>query len=254
MLHSIPIDLLIDIGNTNLKWCLLKAGRLEFTHTNIADLKNIETLYKAWIDIPKPRNILISNVNTRTIEQILTQLITKLWDHKPQILRSQQHKLGLTLAYVNPKSLGVDRWLAMLAAYHHHTGTLLIIDCGTAITLDAIDPAGKHLGGLILPGVQALYNNLLSNTKISPIDLPNNLDISNPIKQLGQNTKECIISGALYAVSGMIERTYAQLKQPDSELKLLLTGGDAKQIAINLRCPYKIVPELVFMGMALLLD
>jgi type III pantothenate kinase len=240
------MDILIDIGNTNLKWCLLEHGGLGAL--TAIPRTNIETLRIAWITLPSPDRILVGSVATVDVEQKLTAIAFDLWGLVPQFLRPQQQVRGLNLAYADPGCLGVDRWLAMLAARHQSEEPMIVVDCGTAITLDAIDAAGNHLGGLILPGLHMLWNGLFAGTQVKQVEFPATLN------QLGQNTGECVAAGAIQAVTGMIERIYAKLSSSETTLHLLLTGGDANLIATELRCPYVIIPELIFAGMALLVD
>lgn len=243
------MDLLIDIGNTRLKWCLLEADKL----TNISALVCTQQLnahlIAAWNNLPKPQHIIISSVASSLITDTVTTVISTVWNNSTPIIASVQSNFrGLTIAYSNPRQLGIDRWLGLLATLKHGTGAAIVADCGTAVTIDVLNSANQHLGGLIIPGLKLLWNAIFSGTGIPPVAVPVSFGI------LGQNTGECIAAGAVQAIVGAIETTYTQLASHTDSPRLLVTGGDAIIISKHLSVPHLIVPELVFEGLAVLLS
>jgi type III pantothenate kinase len=238
-------ELLVDIGNTRLKWCLHSAagltGLTALPHRN----GQIPGLQEAWMVLPRPEVVRVASVAGAAIGESVAMLALRLWSIGAIFERPRSPFLGLTLAYAEPERLGVDRWLAMLAARHRTVGPLLVVDCGTAVTLDAVDATGQHLGGLILPGISALGQTLFHSTGISPVSLPSFPHL------LGRNTNECIAAGALQAVVGVIQRVNLQLAIQGNKPHLILSGGDAARVAEQLEYVYEYVPELVLEGLAL---
>lgn len=242
------MDLLIDIGNTRLKWCLLEADKITNISALICTQQLNVHLIAAWNNLPQPHHIIISSVASTLITDTVINVISCCWNNSTPIIASVRANFrGLTIAYSNPYQFGVDRWLALLATLKHGTGAAVVADCGTAVTIDVLNSANQHLGGLIIPGLKLLWNAIFNGTDITPVGVPVTFDM------LGQNTGECIAAGAVQAIVGAIETTYIHLASPTNSPRLLITGGDAAIISKRLSVPHLIVPELVFEGLSVLL-
>jgi pantothenate kinase type III len=158
------------------------------------------------------------------------------------------------IAYREPARLGVDRFLALIAAHRAARGTdhagrpSLIIDAGTAITYDLLLANGTHLGGLILPGLGMMRDSLLAGTQIPP---QASADAEVP---WADDTAAAIAAGGLHAAGALAERLYQQLRDVDAgagrEPRLWLTGGDAERLASVIGPPVDQVPDLVLRGLA----
>jgi type III pantothenate kinase len=149
--------------------------------------------------------------------------------------------------YTDPQRLGADRWAAVIGAFHSIGGPSCVIDAGTAITVDAVDKAGRHLGGLIAPGPQTTRRALAGATAALR-DLG-----EGELALLCKDTRSAVTSGGWYAAAGFIEHIAAMLrKELGSELKFLLTGGDAERLKELLRTPLTLAPDLVLQGLAVL--
>ena len=143
----------------------------------------------------------------------------------------------------------MDRWLALLALHGDDRGPALVLDCGTAVTLDAIDDAGHHLGGLILPGLRMMWHCLFAGTRIPP------LAFREYAEMLGQDTDQCVAGGALQAVVGMTERIHRRWKSDlGVEPKIILTGSDAEKVGGQLELSHEYRPDLVLQGLTHLID
>ncbi|MEQ1557648.1 MAG: type III pantothenate kinase [Methyloglobulus sp.] len=237
------MNLLVDMGNSRLKWGISNGldivQGIPIANTQI----NLNTLAQLWREIPSPEKIAVSCVSTGTLfDQVLLAANT-LW---PQIsvfrAKSVASALGVTNAYQEPGKLGVDRWLCMVSAYQNFQKALCIVDCGTAITVDLVDVSGKHLGGLISPGLNLMKESLAKRTAY--LKLP---DATYPFG-LAVKTDAAIHNGTLSAACGMIE--YILKNQPDT-LQLIVTGGDAQVVASHLYREAFIDPDLVLRGLAL---
>ncbi len=239
------MNLLVDIGNTRLKWAVQHSDTLEFfgaINHNQDDFS--ATLITAWQSLSIPDYIYIACVSSTELKQLLISIIGQLWPNcSIQEIHTEKYSHGISNAYYNPEKLGVDRWLAMLGAVAHYSVPVCIVDFGTAITLDAIDEQGGHLGGMIMPGLTLLKQSLSNNTA--------DLNFCSEVYKQGlaNDTQAAIYNGCLYAVKGFIE---AGLRQTLLPLRLILTGGDAKFLATTLELDAVVDAQLVFKGMALL--
>lgn len=233
--------LLIDMGNTRLKWALAEHGQLH----GQAALMNMQldraTLKQHWQSLPTQQQVAIACVSAGPLLALVQSISHELW---PQAgisqAQSQAHALGVTNAYQQPEKLGVDRWLALIAAHWHYPSAVCVVDCGTAITVDLLEANGEHRGGYISPGLALMRKALAQGTNALP-------HIDNPYpEQPAQATEAAIYSGTLLAARGLIEHVLATHAAP---AQLLLTGGDAAIIAGHLNIPAEIDNDLVLRGL-----
>ena len=148
----------------------------------------------------------------------------------------------LVNGYASPEQLGADRWLAMKAAWAQSVGKCCVISCGTAITVDRVDAAGQHLGGLIFPGLQMMRNALASETEKLPHVAHDHI-LSDAF--LANNTVDAIVQGTLLGVTAFVEM---QLNKTQA---VFLTGGDAERVAQYLSSDITIDPHLVLKGLSI---
>jgi type III pantothenate kinase len=159
------------------------------------------------------------------------------------IAQSQVDGFGVRNAYRQPEKLGVDRWLALVAA-RQDLQPVCVVDCGTAITLDLLDGEGQHLGGLICPGLTLMKQALSDGTQALAFD-----GREFALKP-ADFTEAAIDSGTLFAAIGLVEAVLA--RQPEG-FKIILTGGDALRIAGGLKLRHQVDDALVLRGLALIL-
>ncbi|MBL1264597.1 type III pantothenate kinase [Methylomicrobium sp. RS1] len=240
------MNLLVDIGNSRLKWATTMPGGF-VVGTAIENHALTEVrLAEAWGRLPKPDRLAISCVSARRLAETVHLAAARLW---PGIAvfeaKSEAQAFGVTNAYLQPEKLGVDRWLALLAARRHYASPVCIADCGTAITLDLLDEHGRHLGGMISPGLELMKKSLSAGT--AALIYEDSAFAVGPANHTGA----AIYSGVVSAAAGLIEHVFSA--QADS-CRLLLTGGDAPLIASQLGFSYRIDPDLVLRGLSLLLE
>lgn len=249
--------LLLDLGNSRLKWALVA----EATQTIVAQnsLDNATFNDEAfWQQLQQAAtNIQISNVYLSAVGQLsLVQQLAAFCKIKLHCSLQQLHtkshiKLNATApplinAYAEPTQLGIDRWLNMLAAYHEHQAAVMVVSFGTATTIDIVDASGQHLGGYILPGIQMMQTvleNATADENIS-VDKPTTDDL-NP----ASNTQNAAAKGVLLAQVASIEKIYQQ--HAAHKLQLVITGGGVKAIETLITLPYQLECDLVFKGMLL---
>ncbi len=240
------MNLLVDIGNSRLKWAISAQDGLAVSVAMLNHALAEEHLIDVWRDLPKPDQLAIACVSARRLVGITRAAADALWPGIAVIeATSEAQAFGVKNAYAQPEKLGVDRWLALLAARRHYTLPACIVDCGTAITLDLLDASGQHLGGMICPGLRLMQKSLSAGTEA--------LDYDDSVFTVGpaNATGAAIYSGVLSAAAGLIEHVFYAQPKP---CRLLLTGGDAPVIADQLGCPCRIDADLVLRGLSLLLE
>lgn len=241
--------LLIDVGNTFLKWGLFQASatggarenRLESGH---ALLEEIPALPAQFAKFPAPSRIVISNVaGTRVRASMLRCL--EVWPDAPapQWLVSAAEQCGVKNGYRNPAQLGSDRWAAMIGARALVDGRpVLVVVCGTATTIDFVNAAGLFSGGVILPGVGLMIRSLHEGTAALP-------DADGQYADHPTQTVDAIVSGCQHAQAGAVERLFQLHHRNYPELTCLLSGGAAKALAPRLAMPFQLHENLVLEGL-----
>ena len=241
--------LLVDVGNTRIKWAwhtseegLSHQGQL--IHRGAEDGSNIR--FAPLIDRIKshPEKVVLGNVAGKPMEHLFLRWCEDA-GVELETIRVSADQFGLRLAYADPSTLGVDRWLAMVAAKRRNRKPFLVVDAGTAVTLDAVDSDGSHLGGCISPGVALMQEALLKNTA----------DIHQAQEQTAQlfasGTGHAVAAGAWYGVAALADRGATELeKRVGVRPKVLLTGGDGEQVLKLMQTKAKYDPDLVLRGLA----
>lgn len=210
------MNLYIDVGNTKTKWCLSSNEDVEKT----GSIFNTE-LNDLTIKTERIENILISSVNSETLEQ---QIIKKIKPLCPHISFAEVNKQFLNTNYSN--ELGIDRWLGVLALTERTKKNAIIIDSGTALTIDLLmsdNNSFLHKGGLILPGFHLFNQSLTQNS--AAIRLKNK-DMTIDIN----NSDMALLHGFLMSVSGAVEKFIMHHHLDFNEIDIYLTGGDANII------------------------
>ncbi len=239
------MNLLVDIGNSRLKWGIEEAGlihqaeAIDYRHVSIRD-----ELQQAWYGLTAPRKLAIASVGAKQVLDEVSELAYDLWPALDLLIPlATANAFSVSNAYRQPEKLGIDRWLAMLAAHHYYPGHCCIVDCGTAITIDMIDADGRHLGGLICPGLRSMKKALEADTVV--LNMISQQHIS---AELADNTAAAIDSGTLLAAVGLIEVVIGRQAMP---CQLILSGGDAEAVAGQLQHAVIIDPALVLKGLSI---
>jgi type III pantothenate kinase len=237
--------LLVDIGNTHLKWAVLAGERRSETQRINHQRRPVgEALAECWRGLVPPGRILAASVGADEVNVALASWTTNRWGLSPRFLSADAEALGVTNGYDEPAMLGVDRWLGLIAVRRQTALPAVIADCGTAVTLDALDSRGKHLGGLILPGLEMMHRALFEGTNIPLQELPR------PDEHLGRATSEAVASGSGQAIAALIDRLLTDIaSQSQTAPVLVLTGSDAPRIQPLLRRSGRFEPDLVMQGL-----
>lgn len=242
--------LVIDIGNTRLKWGLYAAPRpgAELLAHGASFLETIDRLADdEWAHLPAPTHMLGCAVAGLAVRRRAEEQLD-LWDLEPRWVVSQPAACGVTNGYEHPARLGSDRWVAMIGARARVLASgrprpALVVMVGTAVTVDALDADGRFLGGLILPGFGLMLKAMESGT--AGLKVP-----TGEVREFPTNTSDALMSGGTYGIAGAIERMHRHLVQRCGELPvLLMSGGAAVKLAPETDLPFELTDTLVFEGL-----
>lgn len=226
--------LTIDAGNTKTKWALFNASG-EICHQD-ACLNSAIASTKLLPDTLSCQQILISNVAGAQHAEQLQQLI-KPYQATTTWVTSSKQAAHVINHYTIPESLGTDRWAALIAAWHIQHATCVVVNAGTATTIDAImqreadgKPYGEFIGGMILPGIALMQTCLGAATAQLPKTAAASQQATNQqtsIQPFATNTSDAIYSGAIHATLGAIQQMLQAVAQQGEKPVLILSGGNA---------------------------
>lgn len=240
--------LLVDIGNTRVKWARdAGAGLLESGEGFPSSATSLAAdLDRYWHGIEPPSAVRVCNVTGAAVEAVLNGWTAARWQLAPTWVRSAATAHGIVNAYADPSRLGADRWVAMIGARFLFGLPVCVVSLGTAVTIDLVDAAGHHRGGLIAPGLQLMKDSLLAKTGgIWPEA------VEDPSGFWGQDTGTCLDSGVSQMTAALIERAVARATVDLGEKPVLaLTGGDATRVSPLLSIRHEPMPDLVLQGLA----
>lgn len=241
----------LDVGNTRIKW------RCDGTSkTYIA--ASLDELARQWQNFGETAQVRLFGCNVRG-EAIAAQIsaLSEACFSSPIVwLTSQSECCGVISGYQDPRRLGVDRWAALVAARARIPDAgCIVIDAGTAITVDAIDAAGRHRGGVILPGLRMMFEGLGAAQQLHTVSNEEMQLFSSRPKVLADSTRDAIIAGVIFSAQGgvksVIEQQCEQIKAKIRSIPILVTGGDASMLKIDsLQMQWQ--PDIVIEGVALL--
>ena len=227
--------LCLDAGNTRLKYGLRDDA--EWRVQGALDYAAFDGLGQ---QLPAPpTRIVACNVAGEPTRERIETLAARLripldW------LQSSAVACGVSNGYDKPQQLGADRWAALIGARALHAEHCVVVVAGTATTIDALDAQGRFRGGLILPGLALMRSALAQNTAGRP-------PAKGHSRALATSTDDAIVSGALHATLGAIERVRAT---QDKDVTCLLSGGAAVELVPHMGRPYRVVDNLVLEGLA----
>lgn len=242
--------LLVDLGNSRLKWAEYGDQLWRSGAALLADEKNIAALLdQAWEKITPPQRVILCSVSSPERLQGLEQWARGRWKITAHIVCAQAQQLGVKNLYRRPEQLGADRWAALIGARGLTGSAACVVDAGTAVTVDALSASGEFLGGVIFPGLRLLRESLARGTVAIGATGGNVADC------LGRSTEDGVAAGTLHGLAGAVERLVAGHRQALGEpLEIFLTGGDAPVLAAHLRVQATVVPDLVLKGLARIAD
>ena len=256
-----PMLLQLDAGNTRLKWRLLDpaAPPLQgvvldiYVHDPERAAKCVAALLEDLVGagVRAVQSVQVCSVRDTAFHEALGVALRAQYDIAPQYALTSAAAGGVRNGYQKPQSLGVDRWLAVLAAWARAEGACCVLDCGTTMTLDVVDGSGQHLGGFIVPGLQLQYDALGERSAAlraaaSRVQLPPDAAALLP----GTETSAAIGHGVLNMALGFVNLQHRKLLNLlDSPQQWFLTGGDAALLSAHIEWQHSVAPDLVLDGL-----
>ena len=247
--------LLLDVGNSRLKWGVLDDGAIR--RTGHISQQTIQEQGLQVITTKLPRRVdavFASNVAGNSYATRLSGVVGMHCNCDVRFARSERRGWGVTNSYRQPRRLGVDRWVAMVGTWSEIGQSCLVVDVGTAMTIDAIDDEGQHLGGQIIPGVETMLQSLSTATSDLPhVKVASKLTAPG-LDMFGRNTTAAIREGVQGATAGAVDRAIHALQSSGYDPQVVLTGGGASRILGALEVTPMHRPNLVLQGLAWMLE
>jgi len=245
------VNLLVDLGNSRLKWALAqgpewRSGGFAYGAQMVPDLD------RAWSDVVRPRRIVAASVSSVERARALDSWVRGRWALPVDFLEPSRSQLGVINTYDDPARLGADRWAALIATRHLYPGPACIVDCGTAVTLDALGGDGVYHGGVILPGIALMRECLRIGTAgIRSVD-------GRDDSCLARNTADAVAAGTVFGVAGAVMRIIEEFRTAlGTDMRVIFSGGAATPVIARLAGRLGSViqePDLVLKGLSLIAE
>lgn len=237
------MHLLIDLGNTALKW--RESGTRRgggIVHDRRWD--ELAAALRAATGDAVVVGISIASVAGAEAEGAVGEALQRAFGVVPRFFHSASATLGVRNAYAEPERLGVDRWLGVIEAWHRF-GASIVVDAGSAVTVDAVAADGHHLGGYIVPGLSLLRASLGSGTGSVRVE-----ESGTPSTLPGVSTGECVNHGTLLMTCAFVREAVVASRRglPDTS-PIVVAGGDAPLLLPLLGLAVEHVPDLVLDGL-----
>lgn len=247
--------LLMDVGNSRIKWGVLDNSEIHRTGHIARERIRDKGLQVLTTKIPRGVDeVFVSNVAGASFATRLSGVVGAHCGCDVRFARTERSGWGVTNSYTQPRRMGVDRWVAMIGAWAEVQAACLIVDVGTAMTIDALDGDGQHLGGQIIAGVSTMADALATATSDIPQVKPAPAGAHSDLGMFAHNTAAAVREGAQNAVAGAVDRAIQTLRSNAYAPTVVLTGGDASRI-LNALCDTPLHrPHLVLQGLAHMLE
>ncbi len=226
----------VDIGNTFLKWRMVSENRR-------GAIRLDDLAKEDWPALVE--RVRVASVAGKDANQRVADFSRGRWGVEPEFAQTESRCGGVVNSYADPSRMGVDRWLAILSGWDKAKRACWVVDCGSAITIEQIDDHGCHKGGYIIPGIQLMSRNLLSNTAEIIVDHSAEAFESRP----GVNTTEAVQHGINLTFMALAK----QVREMAGDAPLYVTGGDG-ELFCSLVDGAQWCPDLVMDGLELALD
>jgi len=242
--------LTVDIGNTRIKWGLWQNQELTQTGDCVHDGKFSEQLFAGCLPTDTSiKTVYVSNVAAGIAENTLMEWAEEIGVVDCVFLKTEKRCCGVTNAYSDPSSHGVDRWAALLGARSSYRTAVCIIGIGTAVTVDFMDSMGVHQGGVIMPGLDMMRSALTEKTEGIVLSAAQGQDDNATL--LANSTVGAVNSGTMNLLrAGLQDICDQAVDQFDEAITIIITGGMSETMIPQLTSPYIIHdPYLVLKGL-----
>ena len=243
--------LVIDVGNSRMKWGL--HGPRGWMVLGVVPNNEIGTLaVRDWQNLPRPVRVVGVNVAGEAARVRVEGQLAR-WRLPIEWLAATDRAGDVANRYERPAQLGADRWASLIAARRRAAASLttpqpcVVVNAGTAVTVDALDADGVFRGGCILPGMRLMMRALAENT--AALKVP-----AGRYEDFPTNTPDAVYTGALQAVCGAIELMRLRIGGGSAKARCYIAGGAAQEIAPHLAPSIEVVDNLVLEGVLVLAD
>ena len=235
----------VDMGNSRTKWNL---SGCEGLHGGVVSNENLNAIFKLLGD-KKIIRVRACCVSGTELQENFSKLCLLSWGVAPEYACSLESCSGLKNGYQPPESLGVDRWLSAVGAWCISPGeACLIIDVGSALTIDTVSDDGYFLGGYIIPGLYLMQKSLVGGA--SRINCPLEYVIKNDCADIPSTTKDAVQQGAAFALKAAIKMAIDDFKARWPHGSVRVTGGSGFDLCMELGMKGFYHPDLVLVGLA----
>lgn len=239
------MTLLIDFGNSYCKWVQVIDGYWQHVNSFAYDRADQVSSCLQHLPLSESEQIHIVSVLGAEFDARFQQAVdTNGCVHFHQ---SQLNAHGIQLGYSEAANYGVDRYATLVAAHQQFSGHKIIVDCGTAITLDVLEENGQHLGGIIVPGVDTMCESL----QLCTSGITSNQD-SARVSVFADDSADAVYSGAVLVASYGLQGVIRDVRRSLGRATLIFTGGGRNKILGFDHSSCVTRPYLVLEGVAIM--
>lgn len=245
------MNALLDLGNSRFKAAISTAGSLRNASAEpYVPAGRVEAIID-WLRRQTPvERLIVSSVLGPGLDAQLDQACVLAGLPEPEYVATPAYGCGVRVGYARHEQLGVDRFLGLVAAKRHYRCPCVVVDCGTAVTIDALDTDGAHRGGLILPGLGLASRSLAVGTASVGASTP-----SENLRLFATSTQDAVHTGVRLGLAGAIDRVCTDMAaELVGDVTSILTGGDASTLQPLLRASYHHDAWLVLKGLAIVAE
>lgn len=248
--------LLIDVGNTRLKWAIY-SDSAELQPGSACQYSRDTLMAQLGVllaDLPPVDRVLLASVAPAQVGRDIRRYANERWGVQVEEIATPVSGGGLRNAYIHPERLGVDRWLAMRGACLTRpvNAPLWVVDCGTAITIDYVDVSGQHQGGVILPGLAMMARQMSQQAYQLDFGIePSFAKQGDEVGILAKDTETAMRVGIMTSLVAALDRIVASQPRASEQV---LTGGDGERFKQLLTGHWSYRPDLVLEGMAAMIE
>ncbi len=247
--------LAVDIGNTNVTLGVFDGEELRATWRIATHLSQMTDEYAALLlNLLRHQGLDTSDIKEIALCNVVPPLLgtfdglCQRYFHISPLVVGPGVKTGVRIRMDNPREVGTDRIVNAAAAHHLYSGSVIVIDMGTATTFDVVSKEGDYLGGVIAPGIAIAADALFTRTAALP-----RVELARPKHAIGTNTISAMQSGIVFGYVGLIEGIVARIQEELGEKAMVVaTGGYAGLIAKETAVINKVNPDLTLIGLRLI--
>jgi type III pantothenate kinase len=241
--------LLVDVGNTRVKWATLAGGRLTPQQAAAYAAWSTQDWHRALFAGSRVERVLAVTVAGADSRRALLAAAAQAGIAQVDFVAASAAQSGLRNAYPQPHLLGADRWVAAIGAYHLARGACCVVDIGTAATVDAVTAEGQHLGGFIVPGPALMISALHVGT--SKLAAHTAASLAGAPQLFADNTRDAIERGCRVALAALVDRACAEMTRQNGVVpRVICTGGGADSVLPYVLTASEHIPDLVLRGLA----